>query len=120
MNWIPIDESTPRHVDLILFFPAKTHGPTNRDVHTPMKRVGRIADYPNREPTHFMSLPSDPKPAGTLTCCQTGCNEPAIYRLERTGYPDKYCCDSHCTVICTVCLVFEMPLNIVDIRPEGK
>lgn len=57
--WKPIEHADPLGT-YILHFPKKNHGPTGKDVHMPMKLVGRPADYTSRKPTHYMEIPEDP------------------------------------------------------------
>lgn len=59
MSLRPITNNTPTTVEYLLFFPPSERG--GRVVLPLMYRVGRIDDYPNRKPTHYMELPPLPE-----------------------------------------------------------
>lgn len=56
-DWRPIN-TCPRDEEVILFFPDKPSG-RNSKLYK-MTVIGYLANYPYREPTHWMPLPKDP------------------------------------------------------------
>jgi hypothetical protein len=58
--WRPADD----RCDGLLFFPRKVTGHHRQSCLPEMMKVGRASDFPNRQPTHFMPLPSPPKAEG--------------------------------------------------------
>lgn len=59
MEWQPI-ETVDRKELVILFIPERRHGPTGRDYKNSFITVGRVYEYPYRQPTHWMPLPAPP------------------------------------------------------------
>ena len=58
-EWIDI-ETAPSNKDVLLYFPAKVTGAYKQNTLSPMMKIGRAHDFPNRMPTHWMPLPSPP------------------------------------------------------------
>ena len=48
----------------LLYFPKKVTGHHRQSCLPEMMNVGHASDFPNRQPTHFMPLPSPPKAEG--------------------------------------------------------
>lgn len=57
-EWQTID-SAPRG-EVILYFPEIVVGAYRQGRLAAMRRIGRVDDYPNRIPTHWMPIPADP------------------------------------------------------------
>lgn len=58
-GWQPI-ETAPKG-EVLLYFP-RVYNERRREVtHSPMIKVGWAANFPHREPTHWMPLPEAPE-----------------------------------------------------------
>jgi len=56
--WQPIE--TAPDDELLLYFPSKVVGAYAQSTLPAMRKVGRVSEYPNRPPSHWMPIPPDP------------------------------------------------------------
>lgn len=53
-HWQPIETLTDPRREVLLYFPSKVVGAYSQSTMPAMRKMGRLDDFPNRMPTHWM------------------------------------------------------------------